>query len=189
MPRVTSVSGLKALAVSALLAITVGMSGQAAEVAGCASPACSDYAPPIAVPGWVHDTAYEGRSMQILVPPGIPFYLSSRWIGVYVSLKPENQTLDDRLASGESSGPRTYPGIRYFHLPDVPRGDGQEPFHLRLSEKSNDPKFGLSAVTIDTDRAGRPYFVTIALAANDLEDLNATVPLFQAALRNFGKPN
>jgi hypothetical protein len=189
MPRTTGVSGLKALALSLLLTITAGMSCQAAKAADCASPPCSSYVPAVDVPGWVHDTTFQGRGTQIFAPPGAPFYQSSRWIGTYVLVKPDNQTVADHLASGERSGPQLFPGIRYFYLPDVPRGDGQEPFHIRLSEKSNDPKFELSALTINTDRAGHSYFVTIALAANDLGDLNATVPLFQAALRSLDKAN
>ena len=127
--------------------------------------------------------------MQIIVPPGIPFFESNRWIGASFLPKSENQTIDDHMAGTERNGGLHFAGIRYFHLPDLQRGAGQEPFHLLLSEKPTDPKLDLSAVTIDTDRAGRPYFVTIWLAAADLETLNATMPLYQAALRSFGQPN
>jgi hypothetical protein len=190
MSSQTRISALKALAASALLLIAVGVAPAAAEVIkrGCSPPCRSGYAPAITVPdGWSGDPTVEDRAapMQILVPAGNRFIESDRIIWASASPKRADQTIADYIKSIETFGNRSFPGIRFVYLPDLPRGNGKEPFHLLLSEQP-DGKFSLRADTLDTDSDGNSYIVTIWLSADGLNTLNVAMPSYQKVLLTYG---
>jgi hypothetical protein len=184
----TGMSTFKALAASALFLIAVGVAPAAAEVLsrGGAPASSTDYAPAIAVPeGWVHDSAFEDGHMQILVPAGKSFINTDRVIMAAALRKAANQTIADMMRSSETGGTLHFAGISFIHLPDLSRGNGKEPFHLVLTQKPDSTKFELSAVTVDTDQDGNAYFVTIWLSTDEVETLNAAVPLYENVLRAY----
>jgi hypothetical protein len=189
MSSQTRISALKALAASALLLIAVGVAPAAAEVImrGCSPPCRSGYAPAITAPdGWSGDPTVEAAPMQILVPAGNRFIESDRIIWAGASPKRADQTIAGYIKSIETGGSLSFPGIRFVHLPDLPRGNAKEPFHLVLSEQANVGKFSLTAYTVDTDSDGNSYIVTIWLSADDLNTLNVAMPSYQKVLLTYG---
>jgi hypothetical protein len=191
MSSKTRIPALKALATSALFLVAIGVAPATAEVLkrGCTPAPCSDYAPVIAVPGgWIHDSTAEDRlaHMRILVPAGRQFTDSDRVISAAALPKRAGETIADLIKSTETGASLHFPGTRFIRLPDLSRGNGKEPFHLLLAERPNSGKFELSAVTVDTDGEGNSYFVTIWLGADDLNTLNAEMPLYQEILHAYG---
>jgi hypothetical protein len=185
------IPALKALAASALLLIAVGVAPVAAEVIKreCSQPCRSGHTPVITAPdGWSGDPAAERMNalIQVLVPTGKQFIDSDQTSWASADPKPADETLAEYMKTREAGGKRTFKGLKYMHLPDLPRGNGKEPFRLLLTQRPNTEQLELAAITVDTDSDGNSYVVTIWLSASDSNTLSAAMPSFQKVLLSYG---
>jgi hypothetical protein len=155
----------------------------------CDQKMCAFFRALITVPdGWVEDKeATRYFNAQFLLPKGVDFDGAQAKIYVVVRYNRNKQPISDFVPDAIADWRSRAKDAKITRLENLPRGRGKPAFERRQfeAESLKEQGYELQAVTIDGDKDGNEFIVTITLSANSRDALQAAEPAYLAILTKY----
>ncbi len=150
---------------------------------------CASFRASIAIPqGWVQDKeASEYFDAQMLLPKGLDFEKAPAKIYVVVRYNRDKQPISDFMPDSIKDWKSRAENAKITKLDDLQRGGGKPAFqrHKFEAPSLDEQGYEFQSVTIDDDKDGNQFVVTITLSANTREAFKAAEPAYLAILSKY----
>ena len=183
----------RSIVVTAVLAgldlIPAAAAGVEKMVSECGAGSCPYDSATISAPaGWVHDDFAERTlHIKVLVRNGQSFGSTDAFILATVMPNFGNDPIADHVWRGQKFMRTQVPDLKMTALPDVARASGKVGFLVFQYEKpsSSTRRFERIATTMDTDKEGNAFVVSISLTADSAKALEAAEAPYLEVLRRY----
>jgi hypothetical protein len=138
--------------------------------------------------GWVEDKAATRHFGAVIVlPKGVDFNDSQAIIYAIALYNRDKRPVADFLPEAVEDWKSRAKDAKIATLPELARGAGKPPFVRRAFEgpSLSEQGYELQAVTVDGDKDGNQFIVTITLSANSKAALEAAEPAYLAILGKY----
>jgi hypothetical protein len=155
----------------------------------CDGKMCAFFRASIAIPdGWVEDKeATKYFNSQFLLPKGVDFGKAPAKIYVVVRYNRDKRPISDFMPDSIKDWKSRAENAKITKLDDLQRGGGKPAFQRHKFEASSldEQGYEFQSVTIDDDKDGNQFVVTITLSANTREAFKTAEPAYLAILSKY----
>jgi hypothetical protein len=169
--------------------IPAAAAGVEKMLSDCGAGTCPFDSASISTPaGWTHDDFAERTlHMKVLVRSGQSFTSTDAFILATVLPNLDNDSIADLVWRGQTFIRAQTPDVTIRALPDLARANGKVGFLVFQYEKPNAStrRFERIATTMDTDKDGNVFVVSISLTADSATVLEAAEASYLEVLRRY----
>jgi hypothetical protein len=155
----------------------------------CDGKMCAFFRASITIPdGWVEDKeATKYFNSQFLLPKGLDFEKAPAKIYIVVRYNRDKQPISDFMPDSIEDWKSRAKDGKISKLDDLPRGGGKPAFqrHQFDAPSLDEQGYEFQSVTIDGDKDGNQFVVTITLSANTRAAFKAAEPAYLAILSKY----
>jgi hypothetical protein len=175
--------------VASLNVIPAAAAGVEKMLSDCGAGSCPFDSASISTPaGWTHDDFAERTlHIKVLVRNGQSFVSTDAFILAAVLPNFGNDSIADHVWRGQKFMRTQVPDLRIVALPDLARANGKVGFLVFQYEKPSSPtrRFERIATTMDTDKDGNVFVVSISLTADSAKVFEAAEASYLEVLRGY----